>query len=63
MTGSGSLAPDWEATQWALGADYNFSKSTVAYFMYTNLEDEIGALNNIGDRQYDFTGVGMIHKF
>jgi len=59
----GLNAPDEEATQWTLGADYNFSKRTTAYFMYTNLENELGAAANIGDREYDFAGVGMIHKF
>jgi predicted porin len=55
--------PDEEATQWTLGADYNFSKRTTAYFMYTTLEDEFGAAGGFGDRDYDYTGVGVIHKF
>jgi len=63
LLAAGLNAPDEEATQWSLGADYNFSKRTTAYFMYTNLENEIGAAANIGDREYDFAGVGMIHKF
>ncbi len=54
---------DEEATQWTLGVDYNFSKRTTAYFMYTTVEDELQAVGGIGDEDYDFTGVGMIHKF
>lgn len=54
---------DEEATQWTLGVDYNFSKRTTAYFMYTSLEDDLQAVGGIGDEDYDFTGVGMIHKF
>ena len=54
---------DEEATQWTLGVDYNFSKRTTAYFMYTAVEDELQAVGGIGDEDYDFTGVGMIHKF
>jgi len=53
---------DQEVTQWTLGADYNFSKRTVAYFMYTSAEDDNNS-DLAGDRDYDFTGVGMIHKF
>ena len=53
---------DQEVTQWSLGADYNFSKRTVAYFMYTSAENDNDAGLN-GDEDYDFTGVGMIHKF
>jgi predicted porin len=55
-----SGSPDDEIDQWSLGADYNFSKRTTAYAMYTKAtDDNAGA----GDADYSFAGVGMIHKF
>lgn len=53
-------ASDRETDQWTLGADYNFSKRTSAYVMYTSgTDDRAGA----GDHDYTFAGVGMLHKF
>ena len=72
MTGeteNGAGVSDSEVDQWTLGADYNFSKRTTAYFMYTAAEnDDPGAAapvggGMIGDRDYDYAAVGMIHKF
>jgi predicted porin len=42
---------------WTVGADYNFSKRTTAYLLYTRLDDDA--------RSADWKGfsLGMIHKF
>ena len=63
MTGETETAgSDVEQDQWTLGADYNFSKRTTAYFMYTSAEDDMTAAA-ADERDYDYAGVGMIHKF
>jgi predicted porin len=51
--------PDIEGQLWSLGVDYNFSKRTTAYFVFTQGEEEIGAASTEGD----YTAVGVIHKF
>lgn len=59
-TENGAGVSDTEQNQWTLGADYNFSKRTVAYFMYTSAENDVPGA---ADRDYDYPAVGMIHKF
>ena len=56
---------DSEQDQWSLGADYNFSKRTTAYVMYTSAEDDQlpSVITTTDDRDYDYAAVGMIHKF
>ena len=46
-----------DKTTWAIGGDYNFSKRTTAYLLYTRMDDD--------QRSGDWKGfsLGMIHKF
>ena len=46
-----------DKTSWAVGGDYNFSKRTTAYLLYTRTDDDA--------RSADWKGfsLGMIHKF
>jgi predicted porin len=46
-----------EKKAWAIGYDYNFSKRTTAYALYTKVDD------NIQDADWSGFSIGMMHSF
>ncbi|MBV5273747.1 MAG: porin [Lamprocystis purpurea] len=51
------LVQNNEKSSWAVGYDYNFSKRTTAFALYTQLTD------NIEDADWSGFSIGMVHRF
>jgi len=51
------LVQNSEKSSWAVGYDYNFSKRTTAFALYTQVTD------NIEDADWSGFSIGMLHRF
>jgi predicted porin len=52
---------DYTNDTWAVGADYNFSKRTKAYVLYTSVTSDLEDIR--GGSQWDGFSLGMMHSF
>jgi len=52
---------DYDVTSWAVGYDYNFSKRTKAYMLYTNVDSDLESVSAGSD--WDGFSLGMMHSF
>jgi predicted porin len=52
---------DYTNDTWAVGADYNFSKRTKAYMLYTSVTSDLEDIR--GGSQWDGFSLGMMHSF
>ncbi len=56
-----TAAFDYTNDTWAVGADYNFSKRTKAYVLYTSVTSDLEDIR--GGSQWDGFSLGMMHSF
>jgi predicted porin len=50
-----------DRSTWAVGYDYNFSKRTTAYLLYTSVEDDRS--DWVAGSEWDGFSLGMMHSF
>ena len=53
-----NFVEDSDKSTWALGFDYNFSKRTTAYVLYTDVSDDL-----VGQNDWSGFSLGLIHSF
>jgi len=52
---------NWDVATWGVGADYNFSKRTKAYVLYTDVSSDQSDI--VSGTEWDGFSLGMMHSF
>ncbi len=52
---------DYDVTTWGVGVDYNFSKRTKAYVLYTDVDSDQSDV--VSSTDWNGFSLGMMHSF